>query len=45
MDAHKRVFVVTCRIEGMKFSEIRERFLRRFCKPGHTDNAVRALVN
>jgi hypothetical protein len=45
MDAHERIFVVTCRIKKMEFSDVREIYSRRFLKPGHTDNAIRALVS
>jgi hypothetical protein len=45
MDLHEHIFVVTCRIKGMKFSDVMERFLRRIHKHDPTDNAVRSLVN
>jgi hypothetical protein len=45
MDVHKRIFVVTCNIKRMKFSDVKERYWRRFYKPCPTDNAIRVLVN
>jgi hypothetical protein len=45
INVHEHTFVVTCRIKGMKFSDVRERFSRRFYKPDPTDNIIRALAN
>lgn len=45
MNVQERVMVVTCRIRGMKCCEIRDKFTRKFYKPGPTDKAIRELVN
>jgi hypothetical protein len=44
MDVHECIFVVTCHIKGMKFSNVWKTFSRRFHKPSPTDKAIRALV-
>jgi hypothetical protein len=40
MDAHERIFVVTCRIKKIKCSDVWEILSKRFHKPGAADNAI-----
>jgi len=42
MDVEERVFVVTCKIKGMKCEKIRDNFERKFHKKSPTD---RLFVN
>jgi hypothetical protein len=44
MDVEERVFVVTCKIKGMKCERIRENLERKFHKKSPTDKAVRELL-
>jgi hypothetical protein len=44
MDVEERVFVVTCKIKGMKCERIRDNFERKFHKKGPTDKAIRELL-
>jgi len=44
MDVEERVFVVTCKINGMKCKKIRDNFERKFHKKGPTDKAIRELL-
>ena len=45
MNTEERVFVVMARIRGEKCNDLRDKFRRKFRKPGPTDNAIRSLVN
>ena len=44
MDVEERVFVVTCKIKGMKCEKIRDNFEREFHKKGPTDKAIRGIL-
>jgi hypothetical protein len=44
MDVEERVFVVTCKIKGMRFEKIRDSFERKFHKKNPTDKAIRELL-
>jgi transposase len=40
MDVEERVFVVTCKIKGMKCEKIRHTFERKFQNKGPTEKAI-----
>ncbi|PSN33103.1 hypothetical protein C0J52_19410 [Blattella germanica] len=44
MNKEERLHVVTLRIQGNKCNVIRQKFQRRFHKPGPTDKAIRELL-
>ena len=44
MDVEERMFVVTCKIKGMKCEKIRDNFERKFHKKCPTDKAIRELL-
>jgi hypothetical protein len=44
MDVEEQVFVVTCKIKGMKCEKISDNFEKKFHKKGPTDKAIRELV-
>jgi hypothetical protein len=44
MDMEERVFVVTCKIKGMKCEKIGDNFERKFHKKGPTDKAIREFL-
>ncbi|KAJ4445525.1 hypothetical protein ANN_12205 [Periplaneta americana] len=41
----KRIAVVSARLRGMTYEQVRQDFERRFRKPGPTRQAIRDLVN
>lgn len=45
VNVREYIVVVTCGMKGMRFSDVRERFSRRFHKPGATNITIRKLAN
>jgi len=44
MDVEEQVFVVTCKIKGMKCEKISDKSEKKFHKKGSTDKAIHELV-
>ena len=44
MDVEERVFVVTCKLKGIKYEKIRDGFERKFHKKNPTDKAIREIL-